>query len=50
MLPEEIIKDDIAVLREEQAAFSAQYLYDSPAIQTQIDIRVKAAREQEIEI
>jgi hypothetical protein len=50
MTDEEIIKDDIAALIEEQATFHAEYLYDSPAIQTQIDLRVRAAKQQGIEV
>lgn len=50
MTDEEIIKDDIAVLIEEQAAFRKEYGYNSPAIQTQINLRVKAAQRKGIEV
>lgn len=50
MTDEEIIRDDIAVLREEQAAFRKEYGYNNPAITTQINLRVKVAQQKGIEV
>lgn len=44
MLPEDILKDDVEVLREEQDALYEQYLADNAAIQTEINIRIEAGK------
>lgn len=44
MLPEEILKDDVEVLREEQDALFEKYQSDFAAILTEINIRIEAGK------